>query len=257
MEQAHGSWLDFLYLIKLGPFQVGSLHLPLFRLLPHWLPDAIPLSVLVALLLALISYLGLRRRERIPSGLQNALEMAVEGLEGLSRNLLGERGSTFAPFLGTLFLYILLMNLLGLIPGFKSPTTNLNVTLGLALIVFVAVQYYGIKENGGLGYLKHFTGDIWWLVPLILPVHVIGELVRPVSLALRLFGNVTGEETVIAVLVAISPVVFSHYLHGVLVGLPIPVAVPMMALAIFTGVVQALVFTLLAAAYLAGIMEHA
>ena len=254
MEQEQGTWLEFLYLIKLGPFDLGSLHIPRFALIPHWVPMAIPLSVFVAIMLAVIGYVGMRRRERIPHGLQNVLEMAVESLEGLSRTLLGDQGPKFAPFLGTFFLYILLMNLLGLLPGFASPTANLNITLGLALIVFVVVQYYGVQNNGPWGYLKHFTGDIWWLVPLIFPVHVIGELVRPISLSLRLFGNILGEETVIAMLVGMS--FLSFKVHGLLVGLPLPFALPMMLLALFTGTVQALVFTLLTAAYLAGTMAH-
>lgn len=261
MEHEAGSWFEFLYLIKVGGHP----------LLPHWVPIAIPYSILVALVLCLVSYFGLRPGRRVPTGLQNALEAVVEALNGLSRGLLGDQAPRFAPFLGTFFLYIMIMNLLGLIPGFISPTSNLNITLGLALIVFVTVQYYGVKENGVLGYIQHFTGGILrgvrfsWrslgmyllAVGIIMPIELIGELTRPATLAVRLYGNVMGGETVIGQLVSLSPVLFGRSLDGLFLGLPIPVAFPMMMLEIFTGTVQALVFTLLAAAYLAGVTAHA
>lgn len=243
MEHEQGTWFNFLYR---PPFSM-----------PEWVPPAIPLAILALLLIAFFSYFAMRPRRRIPTGPQNAMEGIVEWLNGLARQLLGDRGPHFVPFLGTFFLYIWVMNLMGLIPGFVSPTANLNVTLGLAIIVFLVVQYFGVRENGLLGYLRHFTGDIWWLVPLIFPIHVVGELTRPVTLAMRLFGNVMGGETVIMVLAGLSPILFAHrFGAGYVIGLPIPVALPMILLEIFTGTVQALVFTLLAAAYLAGVMEH-
>lgn len=235
MEE-HGSWLNWVYHIEIAGH----------RLDPELFPPHVPMAVFVAIVLCVIGYFGTRKRQRIPSGLQNALEMIVEGLGRLLSSQLGPGSARFVPFLTTLFLFILCMNLVGLIPGFISPTANLNTTLALGLIVFVAVQGYGIAANGPLGYLKHFVGDLRGvpifvlplLVIILFPLHIIGELVKPFTLGVRLYGNIFGEDAVLAQ--------FNQLVERV----PIPIGLPIMGLAIFTSVVQALVFTLLAAVYL-------
>jgi F-type H+-transporting ATPase subunit a len=244
-EGEHGSWLNFLYKVKVA----GR------PLLPEWIPPFTLWAWLIAVALCVVGIVGTRKRQRIPTGLQNALEAIVDGMNRFFEDLTGPRAAQFSPFLGALFLYILTMNLCGLVPGFLSPTANLNTTLGLALLVFFTVQYYGVKLNGVWGYLKHFVGGPlpWWLgwfYPMMILVHLVGELARPLSLSFRLFGNIMGEDTVIMMLVALSPLLFKFRLGQVVLGLPIPVAVPMMAFAIFTGVIQALVFTALSGIYL-------
>jgi len=241
----HGSWLNWVYHINIAGH----------RLNPEIFPPHVPVAILVALALCVLGYLGTRKRQRIPGGLQNALEMAVEGLERLLAPQLGPSAGRFVPFLTTLFLFILFMNLAGVIPGFVSPTANLNTTVALALVVFFTVQLYGIRANGPLGYFKHFVGDLrgvpLFILPLVvaimLPLHIIEELVRPFTLSVRLYGNVFGEDTVLAQFNQMAPRIL---------GVPIPIGLPIMALAIFTGVVQALVFTLLSAVYLSLFEPH-
>src|ERR1700733_1369757 len=160
--------------------------------LHHW--EDIIFSVFVAAVLALFFYLGSRKRAAIPSGLQNALEWIVEILQKLFSEILGPHGDKYLPFLGTLFLYILSMNLLGLIPFMKTPTSNLSITAAFALTVFLYVQYLNIKNRGILGFLYHLAGSPksvagWLITPLIVPLELLTQLSRPVTLALRLCGN--------------------------------------------------------------------
>lgn len=225
---------------------------------PELFPPHVPVAVFVAAVLCLIGYFGTRKRQRIPSGLQNALEMVVEGLERLLATQLGPHAARYVPFLISLFLFILCMNLAGLVPGFISPTANLNTTLALAIIVFLAVQFYGLTANGFWGYVRHFAGDVKGMplvfaplvVAILFPLYIIEEVVKPLSLSVRLFGNVFGEDTVIAQFIAMGDRLPK------LLGIPIPIALPMFGLAIFTGFVQALVFTLLSAVYLSLFEPH-
>jgi F-type H+-transporting ATPase subunit a len=153
---------------------------------------------------------------------------------------MGPKAKRFIPLIGTLFLFILLSNLIGLVPGFASPTTNLNTNAACAVIVFSATHYYGIKENG-LVYLKHFMGPIWWLAILMVPLELVGHLVRPVSLSLRLFGNMNGDHMVLQI--------FSDLV-------PFGVPVVFIVLGMFVSFIQALVFTLLSILYISGAVEH-
>jgi F-type H+-transporting ATPase subunit a len=131
--------------------------------------------------------------------------------------------------------------MLGLIPGFMPPTANLNTTAACAVIVFVLTHIIGLKEHG-LGYIKHFTGPVWWLAPLMLPIEIVGHLARPLSLSLRLFGNMTGHELVVLVLMFLVPVF-------------VPVVMSLMGLLV--AFIQAFVFALLAMIYLGGSLEEA
>ncbi|MDO9070214.1 MAG: F0F1 ATP synthase subunit A, partial [Deltaproteobacteria bacterium] len=154
----------------------------------------------------------------------------------------GEEGRGFFPFIATFFLFIMFCNLIGLIPGFLSPTSNINITLSLALCTFVYTHYLGVKYHGAK-YVKHFMGPIPALAPLFFIIEVIGHFARVLSLTLRLFGNIMGEDLVLAILL---------FLAGMFLA-----PLPMMFLAVFTSVVQAFVFTLLSMMYFAGSMEHA
>ncbi len=214
-------------------------------------------STLIWLLLGILAYLAYRKRSLIPGGVQNFVEWVVEGLTGLVTSILGNDGRRYVPFIGTLFVYIFCMNLFGLIPGMFSPTSKLNTTLALAICVFLYVQYTGMRNFGILGYLHHLAGSPrsaveWFLVPLNLPLHIIGELARPVSLSLRLFGNITGEDMLLAIFatLGVSLLSFMHMPIG------IPLHLPFIFLALLTSFVQALVFTLLTTIYFSLMSSH-
>jgi len=212
------------------------------------------MAMLVAAVLALVSILSTRRLQKIPaSRLQNLLELSVSALNNYTVSIIGHGGEKYTPFIGTLFIYILFMNLLGLIPALKSPTSNLTITASLAIVVFIYYNYAGIRTTGIKAWFKHLLGEPIWLCWLMFPIHVIGELARPLSLAIRLYGNIFGEETVIAILAAMSLVIIPHVIA-------VPYQLPMMLFGVFTAFVQALVFSSLTAIYIglaaAGHEEH-
>ncbi|MBC8103756.1 MAG: F0F1 ATP synthase subunit A [Cytophagales bacterium] len=204
---------------------------------------------------------GLNRRT--PSRKQAFIEQCVASITHFSRAAIGEGGEKFAPLVGTVFAFVLISNLMGVLPfvfnsphgeGLASllpaPTANLSMTIAVSLVVFLVVQAVGIKENGLGGYLKHFAGPVWWLSWLIFPIEFIGALVKPISLSIRLFGNVFGEETVIAVLVGLAVSALPAFL-------PIPFQFPMLVFGVFGSIVQAGVYTILTCAYIAlSIGEH-
>jgi F-type H+-transporting ATPase subunit a len=215
--------------VILGKF---GLHIP-----PH-----VTYSWVVMLILLGLGLLASRQVSLVPKGAQNVFELVVGGLEDFMVEITGEEGRSFFPFIATLFLYIMFCNLLGLLPGFLSPTANINTPLSMALCTFVFTHYLGVKYHGAK-YIKHFLGPIPALAPLFFPIELIGHFARVLSLTLRLFGNIMGEDLVLAILLFLA----GRFLAPL----------PMMFLAVFTSVVQAFVFTLLAIMYFAGSMEHA
>jgi F-type H+-transporting ATPase subunit a len=206
------------------------------------IPPQLSYAVLVSLLLLGLGFLASRKITLVPTGAQNVFEVVVGGLEEFMVEITGEEGRAFFPYIATVFLFIMTCNLIGLIPGFLSPTSNINATLSLALCTFVYTHYLGIKYHG-VKYIKHFLGPIPALAPLFFPIEVIGHFARVLSLTLRLFGNIMGEDLVLMILL---------FLAGMFLA-----PLPMMFLAVFTSVVQAFVFTLLSMMYFAGSMEHA
>ena len=207
----------------------------------HLVPDYIVMSLFVALFLMLFLGLSSRKLRLVPSKLQSILELIIEAFESLLVEIIGEDGKKYLPVIATIGLFILSCNLLGLVPGFMSPTSKLNVTAGCALVVFVYYHWQGIKSKGLFKYLKHFTGPIPVLAPLLLPIEIIGHFSRPVSLSIRLFGNIFAEELLLLVIASIIPFF-----------LPLP----FMAIAIFTSIIQAFVFVLLASIYIGGAVAH-
>ncbi len=225
------------------------------QFLHHW--ENVFFSILIAILLGVLSYFASRKPELVPRGLQNVMEMVVESLDGFVCGILGKEGRRYVPFLGTLFIYILCMNLFGLVPGMKSPSSSINTTAALAITVFAYVQYTGIRRLGILGYLDHFAGQPRdaigiALVPLMFPLHIISELAKPLSLALRLFGNILGEDVLIAVFVGlgVTTIAFMHLPIG------IPLHFPFIFLAMLTSAVQALVFAALSTIYFLMMLPH-
>jgi len=206
------------------------------------IPPQVTYSWVVMLILLGLGMLATRSLSLVPSGAQNVFELVIGGLEEFMVEITGEEGRAFFPYIATVFLYIMFCNLIGLIPGFYSPTASINTTLSLALCTFVYTHYLGIKYHGAK-YIKHFLGPIPALAPLFLPIELIGHVARVLSLTLRLFGNIMGEDLVLMILI---------FLAGTFLA-----PLPMMFLAIFTSVVQAFVFTLLSMMYFAGSMEHA
>ena len=214
-------------------------------------------SLVATMILMSIALLGYRKRSMIPGPAQNFMEWIVESLSGLVIGILGEKGRKFIPFIGTLFLYIFCMNMLGIIPGMFSSTSKLNTTLALAICVFLYVQFHGMRDLGVIGYFHHLAGSPksvveWCLVPLNLPLHVIGELAKPMSLSLRLFGNISGEDMLLAIFATLGVAMLSF----MEVPFGVPLHVPFIFLAMLTSFVQALVFSLLTTIYFSLMSHH-
>jgi F-type H+-transporting ATPase subunit a len=222
---------------------------PLFKLIHLW--ENVSFSLLIVLVLGILVFFASKRKGFIPGNrLQAGMEVIVEGLDDFVCGIMGPKGRRFTPFIGTLFIYILCMNLSGLIPFMKSSTASWSTTLALALCVFIYVQYTAIRELGFLGYLDHLAGQqrgalAWTIImPLfMLILHILTELIRPISLSLRLRGNMWGDEVLIALLAGFGikglPLLFFNMLMGVL-----------------AAVVQASVFCLLTTIYLALVLNH-
>jgi len=207
----------------------------------HLVPDYIVMSMIVMAFLMLLFGLASRKLTLIPSKRQSALELIIQTFEGLITDIIGPEGKRYLPLVATVGLFVFSCNMLGLVPGFMSPTSKLNVTVGCALVVFVYYHWQGIRAQGLLKYLKHFMGPIPALAPLLVPIEVISHFSRPVSLSMRLFGNIFSEELLIVIIASIIPFF-----------LPLP----FMVVAIFTAIVQSFVFILLSCIYIAGAISH-
>jgi F-type H+-transporting ATPase subunit a len=199
-------------------------------------------SWVVMAILIVLGFLATKSISMIPAKLQNFFEVVVSGLEDFVVDNVGEEGRWFFPIVATIFLYILTSNLFGLIPGFFPPTASINTPLSCALVVFLFTHFIGIKFHGA-GYIKHFLGPVWWMIPIILPIEIIGHLARVLSLTFRLFGNMMGHELVLGILFMLAGLFLA----------PLPI----MALGILVAVVQAFVFFMLSMMYFSGAMEHA
>lgn len=242
-EDAHRSWLK-----------------PLSDVLPNNIipepgrwhqPDLIANTYFAVVLLVVLFVLATRKLKRLPEGKgQTLLELFVGGIMDFFGGILGEHGRKYVPFVGSYFIFIITLNYLGLIPGFQSPTADLNTTLALGITAVLGVQIIAIKENGLGGYLKHLLGDPPWLGILMFPLEVIAQLSRAGSLAIRLFGNIFGEESVIIELTKLGLIL-------TIASTPfLPVQVPMLFFGLFGGFLQAFVFTLLTSIYIVLFVEH-
>jgi F-type H+-transporting ATPase subunit a len=199
-------------------------------------------SWFVIIIMLLAAFLMSRGIKIVPEKAQNILEIIVERLENFMVDITGPEGRAFFPYIATVFLYILICNLLGLIPGFVSPTANINTTLSLALCTFFLTHIIGVKYHG-IRYVKHFFGPVWPLAPLMFVIEIIGHLARVMSLSIRLFGNIFGKEKVLGILFGL----WGLYL----------VPLPVLFLGILVSFIQAVVFMLLSIVYFAGAMEEA
>ena len=208
-----------------------------YLLLPH-----VTYTWLLMIVLILLGKMAASRLEMVPRGGQNFFEMVITGIEDFMIDVTGEEGRFAFPLIATLGFFILFSNYMGMIPGFFAPTASINTTLACALIVVVYTHVIGVKFHG-MKYVKHFMGPIWWLTPLIMPIELIGHFARVLSLSIRLFGNIFGEELVLAIL---------FFLAGLYLA-----PLPMMFLGLFTGFIQAFIFCLLSMMYFAGALEEA
>ncbi len=206
-------------------------------------------AAMIALLLIIATLLVAKKLRRIEERLVpepkmtlvNIFETVVEALLALIEGIIGQDAPKYFPLIGALFIYIFLSNCLGLIPGFLPPTDNINTNLACSLTVFVYYNVMGIKAHGFKGYLKHFMGPILWLAPLMFVIELIGHLVRPLSLSLRLFGNITGDHLVLGIFSDLVPLV---------------VPVIFLALGLFVSFIQAFVYSLLSTIYIGLATAH-
>lgn len=200
-------------------------------------PNLVVTEWAVILFLGVFAFLATRNMQKVPRGLQNVMEAAVQFCYDFFGGMMEEHvAKKWTPLLATFFLFILTCNYSGLIPGsglitgFKAPTSDWNVTATLAIVVFFTVQVAGFREHK-LHYFGHFVSPS----PLMLPLNLVEEVARPLSLTLRLFGNIFGEEMIIGFLMMMAPFL---------------IPMPLMALGLLTGAIQAIVFTILASSYI-------
>jgi len=224
----------YLFLVKLFEL-IGLGHFA--HAYPHVIYSWVVMCIMIIFGAIAVKSIGI-----VPTKMQNIFEMLISGLEEFMISITGEEGRWFVPINVTVFIYIFLCNLIGLVPGFMPPTASLNTTLSCALVVFIFTHYIGLKCHG-IKYIKHFLGPIWWMSPLILPIEIIGHLARVLSLTFRLFGNMMGHEIVVGTLFLLAGAFF--------------VPLPIMAMGVFVAFVQAFVFFLLSVMYFTSAMEHA
>jgi len=210
------------------------------------IPPYVAFSWVATAIILVLAVLASRSLNLVPSGVQNLVEVIIEFFLDMVDTSIGKMGRTFFPFIATLGVYILVSNFIGLIPGCEAPTGNLNTTVALALPVFFVTHYYGIKMHK-LSYIKHFVGPIRSLpaLPLMIlmfVIEIIGHFSRPLTLSVRLFGNMVAKHKIILILLLLAPVV-------------VPTAI--LALGVLVSVIQAFVFVLLTTLYLAGAVEEA
>lgn len=229
----------------------------------HWMyeNEYLVFAWLGGLVFLLVSWIAMRNPKPVPGQLQNGLEWIVESMEDVCGGLLGRHAEQYLPFIFALFFYILTINLLGIIPGFMSATSTLDLTLALAVITFLYVQFWGIRNLGLIGYLDHLAGSPrdpigWAMLPVMLPVHILGELAKPVSLSCRLFGNIFGEDTLIVVFVGATALCLKASLTALAVPPLLGISALFMMLQTLTAIVQALIFALLATVYLYMMLPH-
>jgi len=243
-----------LWIVQAANALLGSLVNALLGLLGmHARNPAEPIPnyiVMVYLIVIALSALAWMVKSRLsvedPGKLQLVFEDAVGGIAGMLDTMVGPSGRQFLPLVGTIGIFILSGNLMGLIPGLMAPTSSINVTLGCAITVWVYYHFQGVRAQGIVSYMKHFAvppGAHWSLSIVWLPIEVISHFSRVLSLSLRLFGNIFGEELVILILFSIVPFL---------------VPLPMMFLGIITATLQALIFVMLTMIYLGGAVgaEH-
>jgi F-type H+-transporting ATPase subunit a len=230
-------------------------------------------SILAFAIVFLLMMMARSNPQSVPTGAQNFIEMIIEFIQDMADSFVGKYAPFFFPLFYTLFMFIFFADLMGLVPGLVSPTSRVDVNLGMALIVFLSTHYWGIKEKG-LKYFEHFLPPklptnspnvvlnilmfvIQAVLMVLMPIiHVIGELVKPVSLTLRLFGNMMAKEKLLAVLVLLITIFWNMSpAMKTVAAFPFVLRVAIVILGVFVSFIQAFVFMLLAMAYIGGAVQ--
>ncbi len=244
-------------------------HPPVISLAPWGIPDHVTYTWLVMILLAAVAFAASRQLGLVPRGAQNVLEVVLEQFQGMIDDVIGPHGRRYLPLIATLGLFILTGNLLSLVPGAAGPTANLNTTAACALVVFFAYHWIGLRRQGVGNYVKHFMGPVPWLAPLMIPIELISHLARPLSLSLRLFGNMTGGHILLAIIFFLMGLdgllgwALSGSPYGAVVGglgslIMILFTVGFLyPLKILVSFLQAFIFVMLTMLYIASAVEHA
>ena len=247
---------------------MGSLEHPPIFVIPG-VPDHVTYTWVVMVILAGLALVASRRLELVPRGLQNFMEIVLEQFLTLIDDVLGHEGRRYLPLLATLGLFIVTSNLMGLVPGLVAPTASLNTTAACALIVFFAYHWIGIRKQGIRAYARHFMGPVVWLAWLMIPIEIVSHMARPLSLSLRLFGNMTGGHILLAVFFFLMGFdgmlgwALSGSLGGILLGAPAALIMVVFTvgflypLKILVAFLQAFIFVMLSMLYIAGATEEA
>lgn len=242
-------------------------HPPILRL--PGVPDHVTYTWLVMLILVVAAVAAARRAALVPRGFQNFMEVVLEQFVGMIDDVIGREGRPYLPLIATLGLFILTGNLLSLVPGMGGTTSNLNTTAACSLVVFFAYHWIGVKKQGVGTYAKHFMGPVPALAPLMIPIEMISHLARPLSLSLRLFGNMTGGHILLAIIFFLMGL--DGLIGWALSGSPAGVVVGglgglvmivftvgfLLPLKILVSFLQAFIFVMLTMLYIAGAIEHA
>ncbi|MBI4981813.1 MAG: F0F1 ATP synthase subunit A [Candidatus Omnitrophica bacterium] len=246
VKEASGQ-LEFTNLVEIIANWLGE-HSLFAKFLHRW--ESVIFSLIIVFVLSLVAFFSFRRPQATPNRFQAAMEFLAASLDDFVCGILGPKGRKLTPFIGTLFIYILCMNLFGLIPFMKSATSSLSTTFGLAICVFVYVHYLAIRELGLFGYFDHLMGKPRGALALtiILPafmlfIHIISELIKPLSLSLRLRSNIFADDMLLAAIAGFG-------IKGV--GLLLFSS----CIVIISAVVQAVVFSLLSTIYFALFLKH-
>jgi F-type H+-transporting ATPase subunit a len=194
--------------------------------------------ILVATIMLLVAKMATKSLRAVPSGTQNVMEAYLEGAIAMGKDVIGEElARKYLPLVAAIGMFVFTSNVIGIIPGFESPTSNINVTLPLALLVFFYYNYEGIKENGVIKYFAHFMGPVKALAPLMFPIEIVSHISRIISLSFRLFGNIKGDDLFLWVLLMLVPFI---------------APLPAYLLLSFSAILQTFVFMILIYVYLAG-----
>ncbi len=224
----------------------------LFLFLGFWFPDHssaeavnfifISHVLLAVAIIAFVAWRASRSLQLVPRGAQNIMEAYLGGVVSMGKDVMGseQMAKKYLPLVATIGLFVLFCNLVGIVPGFESPTSSLNLTLALALMVFVYYNFEGIRENGIIKYFAHFMGPVPILAPLMFPIEIVSHLSRIISLSFRLFGNIKGDDLFLAVVLALAPWV---------------APLPAYALLAFSALLQTFIFMILTYVYLAGAVQ--
>jgi len=242
-------------------------HPPIFRL--PGIPDHVTYTWVVMVLLAVLTFVASRNLQLVPRGLQNFLEVLLEQFQQMIDDVMGHEGRRYLPLIATLGLFILTANLMGLVPGLAGVTSNLNTNAACALVVFIAYHWIGVRKQGLIPYLKHFAGPVpLALKPLMFVIEIISHLARPLSLTLRLFGNMVGGHILLAVIFLLMGLdgligwALSGSVPGAIIGgiggiVTIAFSVGFLyPLKILVAFLQAFIFVMLTMLYISGAIEE-